>query len=98
MNRIATAIAQIDDRLAALDPDKVSALDAGMAVSFDEHFAFQNTQARAHAEGKISTGEAQIVYIALGEVGSGENGGWAPGTSTATKVVVTKLMGELLAR
>lgn len=98
MNRIATAVENVRAKLAALDADKVAALDANMAVEFDEHFAFQNAQARAHLTGKLTTDEAQIVYVALGEVGSPSNGGWAAETDTATKVAVTLVMGELLAR
>jgi hypothetical protein len=67
-----------------------------MAVEFDEHFAFQQAQARAHVEQRLTTDEAQVVYVALGEVGSQSNGGWAAGTDTATKVAVTLAMGELL--
>ena len=98
MNRISTAVAAVQAKLDELTPAAVAELDAAMAVEFDEHFAYQNAQARAHASGKLSTDEAQVVYIALGEVGSTENGGWADGTSTATKVTVTRLMAELLAR
>jgi len=67
-----------------------------MAVTFGEHFAYQNAQARAHVSGKLSTDEAQIIYIALGEVGSQDNGGWASGTDLATKVVVTLTIGQLI--
>jgi hypothetical protein len=98
MNRIATAIDAVRPKLAALDAAKRDALDANLAVEFDEHFTFQSMQARAHAEGKLATDEALIVYAALGELGSDSNGGWAAGTDTATKVVVTQLMGEMLAR
>lgn len=98
MNRIATAVANVRAKMAELDADAVAKLDAEMAVEFDEHFAFQNAQARAHAMGKITTDEAQVIYIALGEVGSASNGGWASQTDTATKVAVTLAMGELLAR
>lgn len=98
MNRIATAVNNVRTKLSELEADKVSALDTEMAVAFDEHFAFQNAQARAHATGKITADEARIVYVALGEVGSSANGGWAAETDTATKIAVTLAMGELLRR
>ena len=98
MNRIADAVERVRVKLADLEPDAVAKLDADMAVEFDEHFAFQNAQARAHVEQRLSTEEAQVVYVALGEVGSAANGGWAADTDTATKVAVTLAMGELLRR
>jgi hypothetical protein len=97
-NRVAAAIARVQERLDGLDEAKRTKLDADMAVGFEEHFAYQQAQAHAHLIGKLRTDEAQIVYAALGEVGSDNNGGWASGTGTATKVAVTMLMGELLAR
>jgi hypothetical protein len=98
MNRVSAAIAKVRIKYDALDSEAQTALDANMAVEFDEHFAFQQAQAHAHAAGKLTTDEAQIVYRALGEVGSPDNGGWAARTDAPTKVAVTLLMGELLAR
>jgi hypothetical protein len=98
MNRVLAAVNQVRERYDALDADAQAELDATMAVAFDEHFAYQQQQARAHASGTLTTDEAQVVYVALGEVGSTANGGWAAGTDTPTKVAVTMLMGELLAR
>jgi hypothetical protein len=83
-------------RCDALTPEQHADLDANMAIEFDEHFAYQEAQARAHVEGKITPDEAQIVYTSLGEVGSESNGGWAAGTDLPTKVTVTMLMGELI--
>ena len=67
-----------------------------MDVTAAEHFAYQEAQARAHASGRLSAGEAMIVYRALGETGSRGNGGWAAGTDLPTKVAATLLMGELI--
>lgn len=98
MNRVAAAIQKTQVAVDAMDDEKRAEVDATFAVSFEEHFAFQQTQAEAHASGILTPEEAQIVYIALGEVGSDSNGGWAEGTSTATKYVVSKLISELLGR
>lgn len=95
-NRLAAHIAGIRERVAALTPEAAATLDAEMAVDFEEHFAYQEAQARAHASGQLTAAEAMIVYVALGEVGSSKNGGWAKDTDTATKVSVTLLMGELI--
>ena len=83
-------------KCSALDVESLSKLDDGMAVEFDEHFKFQQLQSQYHASGVLTPEAAQIVYIALGDVWSRNNGGWATNTDTATKVVVTQLMGELL--
>jgi hypothetical protein len=97
-NRLAAHIAKIQAKIDTLDPAAVAKLDADMNVEAYEHFQYQEEQARAHVSGKLTADEALIVYNALGEVGSQSNGGWASGTDTATKVSVTLLMGELVAR
>jgi len=74
----------------------VSKLNETLALDFSEHFAYQNAQAEAHASGILTTDEAMSVYVALGEVGSASNGGWAKGTDLALKVTVTNLIGQLL--
>jgi hypothetical protein len=98
LNRITAAIEKLRVRYDALDPEAQARLDEEMAVDFAEHHAFQNAQARAHAGGKLTSEEAQIIYVALGEVGSAENGGWAAGTDAPTKCAVTLVMGELIGR
>lgn len=95
-NRIGKAIDATRAKLEELNAVARDELDAAMAVDFEEHFAYQELQARSHLEGTLTTDEATIVYVALGEVGSPSNGGWASGTDLATKVVVTRLMAELL--
>lgn len=98
-NRLTVAIEKVQAQIdAKLDETSAKALGDTLAVTFDEHFRFQELQAQAHVMQNLSTDEAQVVYIALGEVGSPSNGGWAADTSLATKVVVTQLMGELLAK
>lgn len=94
-NRLTRRYAVVKERFAALDPEAQAKLDSEMDVTFEEHFAYQQEQARAHASGILETDEALIVYAALGEVGDPENGGWSEGTDTPTKIVVTLLMGEL---
>lgn len=106
-NRVAAKVAEVRDALArgqrldgrgSIDPADLPGLEATLAVTFQEHFAYQNAQARAHATGVLTTEEAQVVYVALGEVGDPANGGWAADTDLATKVVVTNLMGQLIGR
>lgn len=80
----------------SITDEDIAKADKASDVTFTEHIAYQDTQAWAHASGLISYQEAQIIYQALGEVGSESNGGWAEGTDTATKVTVTKVIGELL--
>jgi hypothetical protein len=97
-NRLSATVDTVRAKLADLSAEDAAKLDAEMAVDWNEHFQYQEQQARAHAAGILSTDEALIVYAALGEVGAPSNGGWASGTDTATKVAVTLLMGELLTR
>jgi len=78
---------------AAIPDDFESKLD----ITFEEHFAYQNAQARAHAAGTISTDVANVIYRALGESMSSKNGGWREGVTCARKVTITNLIGELLA-
>ena len=75
----------------------LEALDKTMALAFDEHFAFQNAQARAHAMGRLTTEEATTVYAALGETVSTTNGGWSAHVGLPLKLTITQLMGELIA-
>jgi hypothetical protein len=98
MNRVITARDTIAERLQSLDAVKVAELDNSMAIEFDEHFAYQNAQARAHVSGLLTSDEAQVIYVALGELHNNSNGGWANGTDTATKCVVTKIVAELLSK
>jgi hypothetical protein len=95
-NRITSSIEEIRSRMSALDEDAAAKLDANMAIDFEEHFHYQELQARSHAAGKLSTDEALVIYRALGEVGSDANGGWASGVDTATKVACTLVISELM--
>lgn len=91
------AIIKAGGKNGSLDtPEKVAEFDKKQDISFQEHYAYQNAQSVAHATGLLTLDEAQIIYQALGEVGSEKNGGWAKGTDLATKVAVTMLMAEIL--
>ena len=94
--RLSNMIATAREKVGKLSVSELADLDNGMAVEFDEHYEYQQLQARFHATGMLTPEAAQIVYIALGECGSVNNGGWATNTDTATKVIVTQLMHELL--
>ena len=67
-----------------------------MALSFTDHFEYQNLQAQAHASGKISADEARTIYAALGEVMNSDNGGWQPHVDLAMKAMITQIMRELV--
>jgi hypothetical protein len=94
--RLSRMISEAREKVKALDDAGRKRVDDGMAINGMEHFKFQEMQAESHATGMLTPEAAQIVYVSLGEVGSQKNGGWAAGTDTATKVIVTQLMGELL--
>ena len=106
-NRILDAAARYTDRIekqrdagVSLDGKPIGpaldALDEAMALTFSEHAAFQNAQAQAHAGGRITTDEAQTVYVALGESVSSKNGGWAKHVELPLKVTITQLISELI--
>jgi hypothetical protein len=100
-NRIADLIGRNEARIAALngvglDGRPLEAMHEEMKLSMAEFVQFQNLQAGAHAQGIITTAEAQTVYIALG--GECFNPDWPEGTSLATKTAITQLMMELLER
>lgn len=96
MNRIVEAISRARVQIDALAPEQRDRLEGTCRLESWEHAAYQNEQARAFAIGVLSHDEAMVCYAALGENPSAANGGWACGTDLATKVVVTKVIGELL--
>lgn len=96
MNRVQHSIALVRSQFASLSADKLADIDDKLALDFTEHFDYQEVQARAHASGELSTEEAQIVYAALGEVGSVSNGGWSAGVDTATKYAVVLTIEALV--
>lgn len=103
MNRILEAIERTRAPLSEgkgldgnpIDPQALKRLDKSLNNTLAEHFTYQQTQARAHAMGRITTEEAQTIYMALGDPPAAN--GWASGTDLATKVVITEVMAELLA-
>ena len=71
-------------------------LEQKQALTFEDHFGYQQAQAKACVTGKITTEEAQTIYNALGECVSEANGGWSEHVDLALKVTVTNIVGELL--
>lgn len=96
MNRVEIAIANMRKRVDALDDESRTRLDRVNDLTFDDHFGYQSKQSIAHASGKLSTEEAQVIYMALGESLSPDNGGWSEGVDLATKIIITQIIGELL--
>lgn len=95
-NRVAVAIDLTRPYVDSLSRVEREAPTTTTAVDFGQRFIYQQAQARAHASGNLTPEEAMAVYVALGEVGSDANGGWATETDLATKVVVTTLVHRLL--
>lgn len=95
-NRITRAIELAAARIDALDSETRATLDRELDLDPREHFAWQTAKSRAHLEGRLSTDEAQLFYVALGESCSGSNGGWASGVTLAEKVALTLAMGAIL--
>ena len=100
-NRIADLIGQCETRIEKLggvgvDGRPLEAMHDEMKLSMAEFVQYQNLQAGAHAQGLITTAEAQTVYIALG--GEAFHPDWPEGTSLGTKTAITQLMLELIER
>jgi len=98
-NRIAQAIARTDAKLAGMngvgrDGTSLADLDAKMDLSMGDFVGYQNAQASAFAGGKLNLDEARSIYRVLG--GEVYHGDWPAGTSLATKLVITRVVGELL--
>jgi len=74
----------------------LAALDQNMALTVKEHTDFQNHQTRAATIGRLNTDEAVTICAALGEGHNPDNGGWQPEVGLATKVIITKIISELL--
>lgn len=73
----------------------LAAIEKEQDLTHIEWFGYQNAQARAHATGKLSTAEAQTIYMALGgEVMS--TSGWSSSTDLALKLTIVQVMGELM--
>lgn len=102
MNRVEDYIARAQKRIDAFGGESgmgmngkpIASLHETNALTLADFLAFQNLQASAHVMGRITTEEAMTVYHALG--GEAFIGDWPKGTSLATKIAITRLMGELL--
>lgn len=90
------AIASFGPRIEALDAKARKDLEDGMAIDDRDRFEYQQTQSAMFAAGRIDAATAQYLYMKIGESGSASNGGWPEGTTLVDKVVVTKLVAELV--
>lgn len=73
-----------------LTPEEKRAAEAQLDLTGEEHFALQQARAEAQAAGRISLDDSLVMYQALGETRSSDNGGWAEHADLATKYVVTR--------
>ena len=71
--------------------DMLDRLSTDLDLDLMDHKAYQDCKSRAHLLGKITTDEAQQMYIWLGELPETFNS-----QKLAVKVLVTKIIGELL--
>jgi len=76
--------------------ESLESMDRDMDLTFSEHSSYQDLQARGHAKAKLTTEEAQTIYMALGESMSSKNGGWKPHVNLPMKLIITQVMAELL--
>lgn len=95
-NRIEEAIREMRKALGSVSPVRCESLKKKLDLTLMEFASYQDEQAMAHAGGKLSPEEAQTVYVALGRETMGPDGGWPRETDLATRIIVTKLMYELM--
>lgn len=100
MNRITNAIAKIDATIqqqaeagGAEVKAKQTVLHGKLDITLSEYIAFQDAKSLAQASGKLTFEEAVTVYGILGNSAESFNK-----RSLAEKVMITKLMTEILAR
>ena len=99
-NRIAGYIEMVRMRIAEIGrplnggtwADADAALDLSSLDRAGYKVAISNAVIRRH----LTADEAQTALDAIGPSGTSRNGGWPMGVDYATKVAVTKLVGELL--
>lgn len=106
MNRVQAAIDRYEERIRGFggeergvgkDGTPLRELRAKQALTMQEFVHYQNTQAVAFHSGRLSYEEAQTLYSALGgESYAGTPDGWPAGTSLATIMTVTQVVGELM--
>jgi len=97
-NRIEIAIREMRESLRGVPPARQESLKRKLDLSLLEFCKYQDEQAIAHAGGKITYEEARTVYVALGGETPGPDGGWPRETDLAARIIVTKLMVELMTR
>ena len=93
MNRIETAIAKMQTRLANFPKDKVDKVDSGMNVGISDYVAYQETKSLAVANGTLTLDEGMAIYGILGNTPEHFNS-----QPAAQKIVITKIMLELMER
>ncbi len=96
VNRIQDRIEQIDKQIkeGGIPAEKIASLNKSLKTSWKDLVEYQNLQAAAHAAGKITTEEADLVYRLMGKENPTEEK-WNR-LSVAEKVAITQLMAELL--
>ena len=92
MNRITTAIANMQPRVDALKPEQATEMDKVNTFAFDEYSALMTRNSLAVASGKLSAEEGQTIYMIAGE-GDPSKLNKQP---LATRIVLTMVLAELL--
>ena len=88
-NRIQVAINKMGTRLKGLSTAKIKTLTDTLTLDPRERYSWLTCQARAHAEGAISSDEAMTLYRAIKN--------WE-GQSVQSRIVTTQSIQELLSK
>ena len=96
MNRVQDRIDLIQRKLDSgmVTPEALDKLEKSLPTDWQDLVEYQNLQALAHASGKLSFEEANLIYNTLGRENPTE-AKWDK-LSVATRVAITQVMAELL--
>lgn len=82
---------------ATLDRGILEGIDGSLDIDFHEHSAYHIAKSIAQTQGSLTVDESWVISMNLGNVWNSDNGGWARRADTVAKIVITKLMGRLMA-
>lgn len=95
--RIRTAIAQVEEVISEYSTERQDALAERLDLSLEELSFYQQRKSVAMMDGTLDQATARWLYAKLGDAGEArDETGWPLDTTLAERVIVTKVMAELL--
>lgn len=95
--RIRTAIATVEEVIADYSTERQDAMARRLSLGLDELSYWQQLKSVAMMDGRLDQVTAMWLYRKLGDAGAlRDEYGWPVETTLAERVIVTKLMAELM--